>query len=321
VRGYAERAMELHQVRYFLAVAEELNFSRAAEKCNVSQPALSRAVILLEEEFGGPLFHRERRLTNLSPLGRMVKPYLEQIWRESGDILRLAQQVAGKAAEEKHTLRLGIMTTIAPSQFTDLIMAVPRAHAGVNMMLSDANSFELEQKLADGEIDVAIYAFPGREEDGKFSRIPLFREQMVIVVHPRHRFANQPTVPVKDLNGEAYIHRNHCEFAGYADGILKAHGVTVSPAYYSDSEEWTQAMIAAGLGFGFMPRHSVNHPDVVALPVVEPEFWRIVNLVTLADRAHSPALGVLVREAMRKQWFGEKAIALAESPVVQDSVA
>jgi len=132
--------MELHQVRYFLAVAEELNFSRAAEKCNVSQPALSRAVILLEEEFGGPLFHRERRLTNLSPLGRMVKPYLEQIWRESGDILRLAQQVAGKAAEEKHTLRLGIMTTIAPSQFTDLIMAVPRAHAGVNMMLSDANS-------------------------------------------------------------------------------------------------------------------------------------------------------------------------------------
>ncbi len=306
--------MELHQVRYFLAVAEELNFSRAAEKCNVSQPALSRAIILLEAEFGGPLFHRERRLTNLSPLGRMVKPYLEQIWHESDEALRAAREYAGKT-EEKHTIKLGIMTTIAPDQFTDLIAAVPRSHAGINMVLSDANAFELEKRLADGDIDAAIYALPGKDANGKFHHIPLFREQMVIVVHPQHHFANLAAIPVRDLNGEAYIHRNHCEFAGYADGILAAHGVTVSPAYYSDSEDWTQAMIAAGLGFGFMPRHSVNNPDVVALPLIEPEFWRVVSLVTIADRAHSPALGVLVREAMRKEWFGMKAIALAEGPV------
>src|SRR5438876_11556549 len=131
--------MELHQVRYFLAVAEALNFSRAAEKCNVSQPALSRAIILLEEEFGGLLFHRERRLTNLSALGRMVKPYLEQIWRESDETLRMARQYSGG---EKLALKVGIMTTIAPDQFTDLIIAVPRAHTGVERMLCDANSFE-----------------------------------------------------------------------------------------------------------------------------------------------------------------------------------
>jgi DNA-binding transcriptional LysR family regulator len=313
--------MELHQVRYFLAVANELNFSRAAEKCGVSQPALSRAIILLEQEFGGPLFHRERRLTNLSPLGRMVKPYLEQIWRESDDALRIARQYAGKATPEKHTLKLGIMTTIAPSQFTDLIIAVPRAHAGVEMILCDANSFELEKMLRNGEIDVAIYAFPGKDAEKEMHLIPLFREQMVIVVHPHHRFANQPAVRVKDLNGESYIHRNHCEFAGYADGILQAHGVTVAPAYYSDNEDWTQAMIAAGLGFGFMPSHCVNNPDVIAVPVTEPEFWRVVNLVTLAERAHSPALGVLVREAMRKEWFGNKALALSESPAIAISVA
>jgi DNA-binding transcriptional LysR family regulator len=302
--------MELHQVRYFLAVAEELNFSRAAEKCNVSQPALSRAVILLEQEFGGPLFHRERRLTNLSPLGRMVRPYLEQIARESDEALKAARQLAGA---EKHTLKLGIMTTIAPDQFTDLIIAVPRAHAGVDMVLSDANSFELERRLAAGEIDAAIYALPGKAPDEEIHLLPLFREQMVIVVHPTHRLANQEAVRVKDLNGEAYIHRNDCEFAGYADGILQAQGVTVAPAYFSDSEDWTQAMIAAGLGFGFMPRHSVNHPGVRALPVIEPEFWRTVNLVTMTERAHSPALGVLVREAMRKEWFGAKAIATSEA--------
>jgi DNA-binding transcriptional LysR family regulator len=310
--------MELHQVRYFLAVAEDLNFSRAAERCDVSQPALSRAIILLEQEFGGPLFHRERRLTNLSPLGRMVRPYLEQIARESEETLKLARQHAGA---EKHTLRLGIMTTIAPNQFTDLIMAVPRAHAGVDMMLSDANSFELERRLTAGAIDAAIYALPGKEPGPEFHLLPLFREQMVIAIHPGHRFANQQAVRVKDLGGEDYIHRNHCEFAGYADGILQSQGVTVAPAYFSDSEEWTQAMIAAGLGFGFMPRHSVNHPGVVALPVIEPEFWRVVNLVTMTERAYSPALGVLVREAMRKEWFGAKAIALDKSVTAESFIA
>jgi len=302
--------MELHQVRYFLAVAEELNFSRAAEKCSVSQPALSRAIILLEQEFGGPLFHRERRLTNLSPLGRMVRPYLEQIAKESDEALKLARQHAGA---EKHTLKLGIMTTIAPNQLADLIIAVLRAYSGVDMVLSDANSFELERRLAAGEIDAAIYALPGKEPGPELHLLPLFREQMVIAVHPTHRFANQEAVRVRDLNGEAYIHRNHCEFAGYADGILQSQGVTVSPAYFSDSEDWTQAMIAAGLGFGFMPRHSVSHPGVIGLPVIEPEFWRTVNLVTMTERAHSPALGVLVREAICKEWFGVKAIAASEA--------
>ena len=70
--------MEMHQVRYFLAVCDLLNFTRAAERCNVSQPALTRAIKKLEEELDGPLFRRERNLTHLTELGRMMKPHLEQ---------------------------------------------------------------------------------------------------------------------------------------------------------------------------------------------------------------------------------------------------
>ena len=66
--------MEMHQVRYFLAVAEELNFTRASEKCNVTQPSLSRAIKLLEEELGGQLFRRERESTHLTDLGNLVRP-------------------------------------------------------------------------------------------------------------------------------------------------------------------------------------------------------------------------------------------------------
>lgn len=72
--------MEMHQIRYFLAVCEELNFTRAAERCNVAQPSLTRAIKLLEEELGGQLFHRERANTHLSELGRLVKPHLEEVF-------------------------------------------------------------------------------------------------------------------------------------------------------------------------------------------------------------------------------------------------
>ena len=113
------------------------------------------------------------------------------------------------------------------------------------------------------------------------------------------------------MNGETYIHRVNCEFAGYADGILREKGVTVKPTYWSERDDWTLAMIAAGLGFGFMPANAVNHPGVVGLPVVEPEFWRQVNLVSVRGRRHSPGVGALVREAMRKTWFGKRPLALS----------
>lgn len=103
-----------------------------------------------------------------------------------------------------------------------------------------------------------------------------------MAVHLTHRLANQRMMRVKDMSNESYIHRNNCEFAGYADAILAEQGVTVSPVYWSDRDDWTLAMIAAGLGFGFMPEHTVKHPGVVPLPITEPEFWRDVNLVTAA---------------------------------------
>ena len=76
--GWPAIGMEFHQVRYFLALCTTLNFTRAAEACNVTQPALTRAIQRLEEEFGGPLFQRERSLTQLTELGRLMRPLMEQ---------------------------------------------------------------------------------------------------------------------------------------------------------------------------------------------------------------------------------------------------
>src|SRR6266536_2579221 len=81
-------------------------------------------------------------------------------------------------------------------------------------------------------------------------------------------------------------------------------------AIFASPSDWILAMIAAGLGFSFMPENSVCHAGVVARPVTDPEFWREVNLVTVRGRPHSPAVGAFVREAMRTQWLGKPALAV-----------
>jgi LysR family hydrogen peroxide-inducible transcriptional activator len=184
-------------------------------------------------------------------------------------------------------------------------------HDGLELRLCDADARELRTRLLEGDLEVAIYALPGEEIDERTHMLPLFDEQMTIAVHQGHRLANQATYPVAEMNGERYIHRMNCEFAGYADHILKEKGVTCTPAYWSERDDWTLAMVAAGLGFAFMPANAVKHTGVVPLPVVEPEFWRRVNLVTMRGRLHSPGVGALVREAMRKKWFGNKTLALS----------
>ena len=214
-----EIVMEMHQVRYFLAVAEELNFTRASERCNVTQPSLSRAIKLLEEELGGQLFHRERESTHLTDLGHMVRPHLQSVYDHSKLAKRLSQEFV-----RKWPLKLGIMSTISPDEIVDLIANIRTRHPEVELRLCDANAKELRARLLAGDLEVAIYALPGEEPDERIHSIPLFREQMVLAVHRDHRLVKTGAFPVQEMNGETYIHRMNCEFAGYADQILRRKG-------------------------------------------------------------------------------------------------
>lgn len=299
--------MEMHQVRYFLAVCKELNFTRAADRCHVAQPSLTRAIKMLEDELGGPLFHRERANTHLSELGQMMRPHLEQILQRSEEARRQAIDF-GKLKRTR--LKLGIMCTIAPDQIIELIGSIQARHPGVELILSDANAFRLQEQLLAGDLEVAIYCLPAQDADEHLHVVPLFHERLVVAINPLHRLANQPMIAVRDLNGETYIHRKDCEFAGYADPVFAAQNVKCTAVYWSDRDDWTLAMVAAGLGWAFMPEHSVKHPGVVGKRLVEPEFWRSVNIVSVRGRPYSPAVGALIREAVRIEWFGRRAIGL-----------
>ena len=130
-------AMEMQQVRYFVALAKTLNFTRAAEQCNVSQPALTRAIQQLEHELGGPLFHRERGNTHLSELGRMMLPYLqtvEESCRAARDHARAVKKL------ERATLTIGTMCTIGPQLVSDLLIRFQAAHPNVEVRVIDAGA-------------------------------------------------------------------------------------------------------------------------------------------------------------------------------------
>jgi len=295
--------MEMHQIRYFLAVADELNFTRAAAKCNVSQPSLTRAVRLLEEELGGPLFHRERANTHLSELGRTVRPKLEKILAESLEAKRIAKDFRKL---NRTVLKLGVMCTIGPNQLIDLFTRIRTDHPGIELELTNASARELNDQLLAGALEVAIYCLPDDEEDERLALTPLFKEQMMIVVNPDHPFAAMNGVSVRDLEGKSYLNRANCEFRGYAGDLFREQGVSCPAIYRSDRDDWIMAMVVAGLGFALMPEGCLTYPGVVARPLVEPEFWREVNLVTVRGRPHSPAVGLLAREAQRARWPGAK---------------
>src|SRR5215216_3709268 len=135
--------MEIHQIRYFLAVCETLNFTRAAEKCNVTQPALSRAIQQLEEEVGGLLFRRERNLTHVTDLGLLMKPRFQQIVDGLTEVKRDARRFL---TLEQADLTLGIMCTVGPCRFMGLLAEFGRRYPGVTLRLIEGVPNELGEQ-------------------------------------------------------------------------------------------------------------------------------------------------------------------------------
>ncbi|MBC8048680.1 MAG: LysR family transcriptional regulator [Chitinophagales bacterium] len=301
--------MEMHQVRYFLTLCETLNFTRASEQCNVSQPSLSRAIRLLEEEFSGPLLYRERGNIHLSELGEIVKPYLDQLYMQAENAKRLAQDYSRL---HKTPLRIGLMCTIAPVELLNLVCAIHLGHPGIVLQVVSNTAAKLHEQLLNGEVEAAIYALPHNCLGERVHYLQLYREQFMVVVHPDDPLAARDGIKPTDLEGYKYLSRTKCEMSLAAKKIFEDQNVNCSTIYESEHDDWIQAMVAAGLGFSLMPRSSVNHAGVVAKPVIMPEVWRDIMLVTVRGRPHSPALGVIVSEAMRLHWNGRAAIAVEE---------
>jgi DNA-binding transcriptional LysR family regulator len=290
--------MEMHQIRYFLAVAETLNFTKAAEQCHVTQPALSRAIQQLEAEVGGLLLRRERTLTHLTDLGRLMRPYLEQILRQAEEA---KQQAKGFLKLEKAELRLGVLNSIGPLNFTSFLGQFHHRHPGIRLVITEGSPQRLIELLQQGELEVAIMAQPVAYP-GRFDAEPLYPERFMVAFPPGHKFAKLEGIRPADMDGQAYVRRLSCEYRTYIAEMLTKNGASYEVSYQSEREDWVQTMIMAGLGVTSMPEYSPVLPGLMTRPYIEPAITRTVSLVSVAGRRHSPALAAFVKAVKAFDW-------------------
>jgi DNA-binding transcriptional LysR family regulator len=292
-----EDAMEMHQIRYFLAVAETLNFTRAAEQCNVTQPSLTRAIQKLEDEMGGLLFSREHHNTHLTELGRLVHPHLEAIYSTNAAVLAEAKQYR---AMERAPLKLGVMCTIGPARLVGFFEQLKTRIPMLDLQIRDMPAKPLVEALLAGELDVALVALPSFPE--RCTAKPLFTERYLIAIPKGHRFEAMNAVPLDELEGEDYVQRVHCEFRYHFEALGLPKRGAVNIRYHSEREDWVQAMIAAGMGCAVMPEHLPILPGLVMRVIIDPEVSRTVHLVTVAGRRFTPVEQVAIRMAQTYRW-------------------
>ncbi|HUB11245.1 MAG TPA: LysR family transcriptional regulator [Acetobacteraceae bacterium] len=290
--------MELHEIRYFLMLCRTLNFTRAAEQCHVSQPALTRAIQKLEDEFGGLLFCRERNNTHLTELGRMIEPHLMETMARAD----AAKQVATQFQRlDRASLRLGVTSTVGPARFVGLLTRFRAAHPGVHITMAETGPLRLRCLLETGAIDVALLdCLPGPQEAFQVQR--LYRERFVVACAAGHPFARRESVSMAELDGQFYLSRIADDDRDMIAEACAAAGVRLVRAFRGEREDWIMAMVAAGIGICFLPEHSTAVPGVASRPVLDLPIESDVFLLSVAGRRWSRPLAAFVQAARQYCW-------------------
>jgi LysR family transcriptional regulator, hydrogen peroxide-inducible genes activator len=290
--------MEMHQVRYFLAVCETLNFTRAAGNCNVSQPALTRAVHKLEEELGGLLLRRESHLTHLTDFGHLVRPHLEQLMAEA----KAAKSTAMRFLRmDNAPINLGVMCSVGPIRFMSFLAEFGLTHPGCEVTVVEGVPAQLAELLGEGKLDLAVMAQPQAFSDRLEVR-PLYRERFCVAFPMGHRFREKNQVRIADVAGETYLARINCEYQDHVNECCRERGFALQIGFRSEREDWIQTMVAAGFGICFLPEFSATVPGVLTRPVFEPEILREVSLVSIAGRRFSPVVAAFARAIRGYRW-------------------
>ncbi|WP_169568209.1 LysR family transcriptional regulator [Sneathiella limimaris] len=290
--------MELYQIKYFLALSETLNFTRAAEQCHVSQPSLTRAVQKLEEELGGVLFRRERARTHLTELGRSMLPFLKKSL-ESAEAAKHHAQCYGSG--EVAPLKLGMSASIDIDMIMPKLRELSRAMPGLKLKMVRGCADSLMQQLEEGELELCITA----TEETKWERVDqwqLFTEAFRLLASPNHPVSTAKKVCLKDLEGEQLVSNALCEHFKLLAGRLEGCNISLSHIHeLSDPSDFC-AFVEGALGVGIAPS-SMQHSDkTVSIALDEPGLVRTVSLFAVAGRQYSPAAATFIRMMRAAEW-------------------
>lgn len=292
--------MEMFQIRYVIAAARELNFTKAASGCHVSQPALTKAIKIIEAELGAQLFHREGRRILLSDFGRSLLPHFQNIVRETESTRALADNFR---LLNNVPVRLGVMSTIGPVRLSRFLSKFQNEFHGVEVAVREASAPVLRGMLERDELDLAILNRLNDTSD-TFSVQDLYTERYVVIFPPEHRLAKLNAVKLSDLSNEPYVDRLSCEMREMVMEVCRENAVNLYARFRSEREDWVQAMVLARIGFAFMPECSVTLPGLLQRPLIEPEVTRTISLLGVPGRQYSPATAAMFRAAQCFDWPG-----------------
>lgn len=295
--------MEMHQVRYFLAVGRTRNFTRASEECNVSQPSLSRAIKLLEAELGGELFRRERPQAQLTSLGQYMQPLLTQCYESAMGARSLADAIKKRA--------VGSLTVIF-SRSVDLepiaapLAALQTQFGRLQLRLLRGLRDEITETLKEGEADLAIAATLEDTWD-RLDHWPLYEEPFVLVVSPGHRLANRTAVDVGELREERLVLRPYCDSSREILAALRENGLAFEDCDEIASDEDLVALLRSKVGAAVAPRSLADRGGLPALPIHGLELRRTVCLYGVAGRQRTAAANAVIKIARSLTWTGSVA--------------
>lgn len=289
--------MEMQQIRYYVALAETLNFTRAAEQCHVSQPALTRAIQQLEYELGGPLVRREGRNSHLTELGHRMLPLLRQCHDSAISAKVLATAV--KKGEESY-LSLGVSHTLDVALLLSALTEVHRQFPGMQLKLRRGGAAQLAPMLKSGDIDLAISG-PLPEEWDRLDSYPMFTEAFEFIVGP------DGELPVDDAGFQVdlikqsrlLIHRG-ADTTEEDELRLSRAGIDLIKAHQVDCDKDLEALILAKMGVGVAPSSAVQSHALRHVPCADLDLKRAIAIYSVAGRRRSreaSAFLALVRSA------------------------
>lgn len=290
--------MELHQIRYFLSLSSTLNFTRAAEECNVSQPALSRAISQLEAELGGELFRRERKLTHLTDLGRAVLPSLRQCFEANQNAKALARDFHKKG---QAPLNLALARSVEMDFLSPLLAELGSAFPSMEIKLLRGASNEIVEKLRFGDVEIAI-AGPLSEDWERLESKKLYEQRFGLLLNRSHRLSKQDEVELLDLVEERLLGWQNCALADTLVAKLREIGATRISQHEVSLIDDIPGLVQANFGVGIWPTTRKFDGDLLVNNVHGLPLSRWVQVYTVFGRKLSLAAMTLTTLLRSRDW-------------------